>query len=79
MQYGDPFAGDLFMANTALPAYYSIDNALNNLFAETQLNYQHCMLTIGCNTVAIFKTSEGTYSTKYSILIQEIYMGSHTL
>jgi hypothetical protein len=60
MQYGDPFAGDLFNANTALP-YYSIDNALNNLFAETQLNYQHCMLTIGCNTVAIFKTSEGTY------------------
>ena len=60
MQYGAPFAGDLFMANTALP-YYSIDNALNNLFAETQLNYQHCMLTIGCNTVAIFKTSEGTY------------------
>ncbi|CAB4012613.1 Hypothetical predicted protein [Paramuricea clavata] len=60
MQYGDPFAGDLFMANTALP-YYSIYNALTNLFAETQLNYQHCLLTIGCNTVAIFKTSEGTF------------------
>ncbi|CAB4030858.1 ATP-dependent DNA helicase PIF1, partial [Paramuricea clavata] len=57
MQYGEPFAGDLFMANTALP-YYSIENALNNLFME---NYQHCMLTIGCNTVAIFKTSEGTF------------------
>ncbi|CAB3979506.1 ATP-dependent DNA helicase PIF1 [Paramuricea clavata] len=28
------------------------------LFME---NYQHCMLTIGCNTVAIFKTSEGTF------------------
>ena len=60
MQYGDPFAGDLFMENTALP-YYSIENALNNLFTETHLNYQHCMLTIGCNTVAIFKTSEGTF------------------
>ena len=60
MQYGEPFAGDLFMANTALP-YYSIDNALNNLFAETHLNYQHCMLTIGSNTVAILKTSEGTF------------------
>jgi hypothetical protein len=63
MQYGEPFAGDLFMENTALP-YYSIDNAhyaLNNLFAETHLNYQHCMLTIGSNTVAILKTSEGTF------------------
>ena len=60
MQYGDPFAGDLFMANTALP-YYSIENALNNLFMETHLNYQHCMLTIGSNTVAIFKTCEGTF------------------
>ena len=28
---------------------------------ETHLNYRHCMLTIGCKTVAIFKTSEGTY------------------
>ena len=60
MEYGDPFAGDLFMANTTLP-YYSIDKALNNLFAETHLNYQHCMLTIGSNTVAILKTSEGTF------------------
>ena len=60
MVYGDPFAGDLFMANTTLP-YYSIENALNNLFTETSLNYQHCMLTIGSNTVAILKTSEGTF------------------
>ena len=61
MQYGDPSDGDLFMANTALP-YYSIEIALNNLFTETHLNYQHCMLTI-CSkyTVAIFKTSEGTF------------------
>ncbi|CAB3992941.1 ATP-dependent DNA helicase PIF1 [Paramuricea clavata] len=60
MQYGDPFAGDLFMENTTLP-YYSMEGALNNLFTEAHLNYQHCMLTIGCNTVAIFKTSEGTF------------------
>ena len=60
MEYGDPFAGDLFMAYTTLP-YYSIENALNDLFTETCLNYQHCMLTIGSNTVAILKTSEGTF------------------
>ncbi|CAB3983453.1 ATP-dependent DNA helicase PIF1 [Paramuricea clavata] len=60
MQYGEPCAGDLFMENTTLP-YYSIEGALNNPFTEAHLNYQHCMLTIGCNTVAIFKTSEGTF------------------
>ena len=60
MQYGDRFAGDLFVRNTTLP-FYSLKDSFNNLFKETCLNYQHCMLTIGCNTVAIFKTSEGTF------------------
>ena len=74
MQYGDPFAGDLFMANTALP-YYSIYNALTNLFAETQLNYQHCLLVvILLQFLRLLKEP-----LKYLILIQEIYMGFHTL
>ena len=60
MQYGDPFAGDLFVGNTTLP-FYSLKDSFDNLFKETCLNYQHCMLTIGCNTVAIFKTSEETF------------------
>ena len=28
---------------------------------DSQLNYQHCLLTVDCNTVAIFKTSEGNF------------------
>ena len=59
LQYSDSFAGDLFMATNNLPLYYSLENALNNLFLDSQLNYQHCLLTDDCNTVAIFKTSEG--------------------
>ena len=59
-QCSDPFAGDLFMATNNLP-YYSLENALNNLFLDSQLNYQHCLLTVDCNTVAIFKTSEGNF------------------
>ena len=50
----------LFMAISNLP-YYSLENALNNLFLDSQLNYQHCLLTVDCNTVAIFKTSEGNF------------------
>ena len=75
LQYSDPFAGDLFMATNNLP-YYSLENALNNLFLDSQLNYQHCLLTVDCNTVAIFKTSEGT--SKFLTLIQEIHMAYYT-
>ena len=28
---------------------------------DSQLNYQHCLFTVDCNTVAIFKTSEGNF------------------
>ena len=60
LQYSEPLAGDLFMETTNLP-YYSLENALYNLFDDSQFNYQHCMLTINCNTIAIFKTSEGNF------------------
>ena len=60
LQYGDPFGGDLFLPITNLP-YHSLENAPNHLFCETLLNYRHCMLTIDCNTVAIFKTFEGNF------------------
>ena len=66
LQYSDPFAGDLFMATNNLQvSYYSLENALNNLFLDSQLNFQHCgficLLTVDCNTVAIPKTSEGNF------------------
>ena len=48
------------MAANNLP-YYSLQNALNSLFLDSQLNYQHCLLTVDCNTVVIFKTSEGNF------------------
>ena len=58
LQYSDPFSSDLFMETNNLPQY-SLENALNNLFLDPQLNYQHCLLTVDCNTVAIFKTADG--------------------
>ena len=66
LQYSDPFTGDLFMATNNLPLYYSLENALNNLFLHSQLNYQHCLLTVDCNSVAIFKTSEGNFKIFHS-------------
>ena len=56
LEYSDPLAGDVFLDNNNIP-YYSLENTLNNLF----LHYEHCLLTIDCNTVAVFKTSEGEF------------------
>jgi hypothetical protein len=58
--YSDPFGGDLFMEAATLP-YYLLENVLNNIFGDTHLNYQHCLLTIDCSTVAIFKSAEGNF------------------
>ncbi len=59
LQYSDSFNGDLFRS-VALP-YYSLQNALNHLFLSSQINYRCCLLTIDCNTVAIFKTAEENF------------------
>ena len=57
LEYSDSLAGDLFIENTNLP-YCSLEHALRDLFYGSQLSYQHCMLTINCSTIAIFKTSD---------------------
>ena len=36
------------------------------MFSPTELNYQHCLLTIDCNTVAICMISERTFKIFYS-------------
>ena len=37
LQYSDPCGGDLFMTTVTLP--YSLQNALNNLFLSSQINF----------------------------------------
>ena len=73
LQYSDAFAGDLFMAINNLP-YYSLQNALNSLFLDSQLNHQHCLLIA---TLLQFLTLlKGTL--KFLTLIQEIHIAYHT-
>ena len=62
LQYSVSFAGDLFMTTTNLP-YFSLENAVNNLFLDSELNHQHCLL----KGILTFLT-----------LIQEICMVYHT-
>ena len=60
LQYGASFSGDVFKLSDDEP-FYTLKTALNKIFSPTELNCQHCLLTMDCNTVAIFMISEGTY------------------
>ena len=75
LQYSDFFTCDVFMITDNGP-FYSLASALNKTFSHSELNYQHCLLTVACNTVAISMISEGKF--KILILIKEIYMACQT-
>ena len=60
LQYSASFSGDVFRVLDDEP-FYTLRTALNKIFSPTELNYQHCLLTIDCNTVAICMVSEGTF------------------
>ena len=55
-----PFCGDVFKLSEDEP-FYLFKTALNKIFSPRELHYQHCLLTIDCNTVAICMISEGTF------------------
>ena len=60
LQYSDSFTGDVSMITDNEP-FYSLASALNKNFSHSELNYQHCLLTVACNTVAISMISEGKF------------------
>ena len=60
LQYSESFSGDVFQISDNEP-FYTLKTALDKIFSPTQLNYQHCLLTIDCNTVAICMISEGAF------------------
>ena len=62
VQYSDSLAGDVFMITDNEP-FYSLISAFNKIFSHAELDYQYCLLTIDCNTVAISMISEGKYKT----------------
>ena len=48
LQYSESFSGDVFKLSDDEP-FYTLKTALNKIFSPTELNYQHCLLTIDCN------------------------------
>ena len=59
LQYSESFTGSLFMTSNIGP-YRSLRNSLLEVFSHYQWNYS-CLLTIGVNTVEVFKNSEQSF------------------
>ena len=76
IQYSESFTGSLFMTSKSGP-YMSLRNSLLEVFSNSQQNYTSCLLTVGINTVAVFKNFLRILSkaSKFLILIQGICMG----
>ena len=60
LQYSESFTGSLFMTSNIGP-YMSLRNSPLEVFSNSQQNYNCCLLTIGINTVAVFKNSEKSF------------------
>ena len=60
LQYSESFTGSLFMTSNIGP-YMSLRNSLLEVFSNSQWNYNCCLVTIGINTVAVFKNSEQSF------------------
>ena len=56
----DSLFGELFMTNDS-ENYVTLKNAFDKLFFGVEINYEYCLLTIDCNTVAVFKTIGNCY------------------
>ena len=54
LTYSESLTGELFMTCDSGP-YVCLKNAFTNLFLGEETNYTCCLLTIDCNTVAVFK------------------------
>ena len=60
LQYSESFTGSLFMTSNIGP-YMSLRNSPLDALSNSQQNYNCCLLTIGINTLTVFKNSEQSF------------------
>lgn len=60
LEYSESLTGSLFLTSNNGP-YMTLQNSLTEVFSNCQLKYNCCLLTIGINTVAVFKDSEQSF------------------
>ena len=65
IQYGESLTASLFMTPNGGP-YMTLENAITVIFSNSQPNFYSCLLTIGINTVAVFKICDEKFKVFYS-------------
>ena len=60
LTYSESLTGEMYMSNNNGP-YVTLKNAFNELFYGIEINYECCLLTIDCSTVAVFKNTGQCY------------------
>ena len=60
LEYSESYAGNVFMTCNDGP-FFTLQYAINRIFLLSELNYAFALLTIGCNTIAIFRMSDGSF------------------
>ena len=60
LEYSESLTGSFFLTSNNGP-YMTLQNSLTEVFSNCQLKYNCCLLTIGINTVAVFKDSEQSF------------------
>ena len=75
LEYSESLTGSLFLTSNNGP-YMTLQNSLTAVFSNCQLKYNCCLLTIGINTVAVFKDSQQSF--KIFLLIPGICTGCPT-
>ena len=75
LQYSESLTGSVFMTSNDGP-FMSLQNSLQEVFS--QQNYNCCLLTIGINTVAIFKIFDSFKGFTWdSPFIWDLYFAQH--
>ena len=60
LQYRESYAGEVLIPCNNEP-YFTLQSELHKIFLLPELNYTFALLTVGCNTVAIFKMLDRSF------------------
>ena len=76
LQYSESFTGELCMTSSNEP-FFSLEDTFSKIFLSSQLNYNYALLTIGINSVAIFKISNFVFKV-FDSHLRDLYGMPHS-
>ena len=76
LTYSESLTGEMYMSNNNGP-YVTLKNAFDDLFYAVEINYECCLLTIDCSTVAVFKNTGHCYKV-FDSHSRDLYRRPHS-